>query len=161
MPVTEISRTLRADRMLSPIIRGAFEYWQGKCRDGRLPARADIDPIEIPRILPHVSLVERERGSGRMRYRLLGSALVESIGWDATGHYLDAVYPGFDGSASRQYRQQVFDMGKPSHRLGRPSLRFAKDFVDVERLYLPLAEDGHRVDMVMGVIAFRFDALQE
>lgn len=160
MPVAEISRALRVDNMRSPIVRAAYEYWRSKCRDGHLPSRNDIDPTEVPRILPHVSLVERECGTGRMRYRLLGSALVDSLGLDATGQYLDEVFPEFDTSASKAYREQVFDMGKPSHRIGRPSVRFAKDFVGVERLYLPLADDGRRVDMVMGVIVYDFDTIK-
>lgn len=159
MPLAEISRALRVDRMQSPVVRAAYAYWRGKCRGDLLPRRADIDPVEIPQVLPNLSLVERDAESGRMRYRLLGSALVESIGWDATGRLLDEVYPDFDRSASKAYRDQVFDMGKPSHRLGRPSLRFAKDFVNIERLYLPLAEDGRRVDMLLGVIVFDFDTL--
>lgn len=145
--------------MRSPIVRSAFEYWRSKCRGRALPSRADIDPMEIPRVLPNISLVERDTETGRYRYRLIGSALVESLGWDATGRYLDEVYPGFENSPSKRYREQVFDLGKPSHRIGRPSLRFAKDFFNVERLYLPLADDGQRVDMVMGIMVFSQDAI--
>lgn len=159
MTISTISRALRADRMRSPIVREAFDYWHSKCVEGRLPARIDIDPTEIPRVLPHISLVERDAESGRMRYRLVGSSLVESVGRDPTGRYLDEVYPDFNASPSKSYREQVFDMGKPSHRIGRPSLRFTKDFYSIERLYLPLAEDGRRVDMVMGVLIFRLDAI--
>lgn len=155
-----ISRALTDARMRSPIVREAYRYWRGKKRGDRLPSRADIDPVEIPRLLPNISLVEREAGSGRYRYRLLGSALVELLGQEATGRYLDEIYPDFDRSESRRYRDQVFEMGKPSHRIGRPSLRFPKDFITVERLYLPLAEDGRRVDMVMGVLVFSLDALE-
>jgi hypothetical protein len=145
--------------MRSPLIRQAYAYWSGKRRGERLPARTDIDPVDIPAVLPHLALVERDADSRRMRYRLFGSALVELLGQDATGRYLDEVYPDFITSPSRIYREQVFDMGKPSHRIGRPTLRFAKDFYSVERLYLPMAEDGRRVDMVMSVLVFSLDTL--
>jgi hypothetical protein len=160
MQAVMISSALRSEGMRSPIVREAYAYWRGKRDGAALPARADIDPVEIPRLLPYVSLVEREDGTGRYRYRLFGSALVEGLGRDPTGQYLDDVYPDFDGSRSKRYRDQVFEMGKPSHRIGRPSLRFPKDFFCVERLYLPLAADGRRVDMVMGVLVFSLDALE-
>ncbi|MCR9070332.1 MAG: PAS domain-containing protein [Alphaproteobacteria bacterium] len=145
--------------MSSPRIRRAYTYWSEKQRGAALPARADIDPSDIPTVLPHMTLVERDADTGRMRYRLFGSALVDLIGRDPTGQYLDEVYPDFNGSPSKIYREQVFDMGKPSHRIGRPTLRFAKDFYSVERLYLPLAEDGRNVDMVIGVLVFSLDTL--
>ncbi len=155
-----ISDALRCDRMQSPIVRQAYTYWCGKKRGRALPARGDIDPVEMPRVLPNISLVERETPSGRYRYRLLGSALVEALGHDPTGRYLDEIYPDFEHSESKRYRDQVFEMGKPSHRIGRPSLRFPTDFYTVERLYLPLAEDGRRVDMMLGVLVFTMDSLE-
>lgn len=145
--------------MRSPLVRRAYEYWSAARRGDRLPARADIDPVGIPTILPYLTLVERDAADRRMRYRLFGSALVDLLGRDPTGRYLDEVYPDFYTSPSRIYREQVFDMGKPSHRIGRPTLRFAKDFYSVERLYLPLAEDGRRVDMLIGVLVFSLDTL--
>lgn len=145
--------------MRSPLVKRAFEYWSAKKRCDRLPARADIDPVEIPSVLPYLTLVERDEKDRRMRYRLFGSALVDLLGRDPTGLYLDEVYPDFNASPSKLFREQVFDMGKPSHRIGRPTLRFAKDFYSVERLYLPLAEDGRQVDMVIGVLVFSFDSL--
>ena len=35
-----------------------LEYWRGKCDGRAMPARADIDPLEIPRLLPYVYLVD-------------------------------------------------------------------------------------------------------
>ncbi len=66
-----------------------FRYWNEK-RDGRaIPARRDIDPIEMgPRLLPHLMLCElAERGS-RIRFRLVGTLLVKRLGYDPTGKWL-------------------------------------------------------------------------
>ena len=35
-----------------------LDYWHGKCAGRPMPTRADIDPLDIPRLLPHVYLVE-------------------------------------------------------------------------------------------------------
>ena len=47
---------------MSPIIddrlRQTYEYWRGKAGARPLPSRSDIDPVEIPRLLPHIMLVD-------------------------------------------------------------------------------------------------------
>lgn len=40
----------------SQAIRDFDAYWRGKMTDGRLPARADIDPAEIKPLLPGIVL---------------------------------------------------------------------------------------------------------
>jgi hypothetical protein len=57
-----------------------------------MPARKNIDPAEIPTLLPHLVLFELHEG--RLRYRLTGSTTVELLGREPTGHYLDEILPG-------------------------------------------------------------------
>jgi hypothetical protein len=152
---------IREEAMISPIIRSAYRYGQTKCEGSHLPRRRDIDPIDIPKVLPHVSLVERDPDSGRMWYRLIGTALVDCLGFDCTGRYLDEVYPEFNASPSKHFRDDVFRTGQPSHRLGHPSIRFAQDFAAIERLYLPLASDRVHVNVVMGVIVHSLDLVDD
>ena len=47
----------------------AYRYWQRKAATRAMPCRADIDPTEIPKLLPDVMLVDVLPG-GRYRYRL-------------------------------------------------------------------------------------------
>src|SRR5690348_17873717 len=60
------------------VLSGLLAYWRGKLRGRAMPRRADIDPAEIPRLLPHLQLVERI--DGRYRYRLAGTAIVAAYG---------------------------------------------------------------------------------
>jgi len=66
-----------------------FRYWDEK-RSGRaMPARRDIDPIEMgPRLLPHLMLCELADGGSRIRFRLVGTLLVKRLGYDPTGKWL-------------------------------------------------------------------------
>jgi hypothetical protein len=61
-----------------------------------MPRRRDIDPSEIPRLLPYVQLVETTEDGG-FRYRLIGTGLVEAFGHDYTGQYVDEQFPGERG----------------------------------------------------------------
>jgi len=55
-----------------------------------MPRRGDLDPIEIPLLLPNIMLVDVEEPR-RFRYRLIGTDCTQSHGFDATGRYLDEV----------------------------------------------------------------------
>jgi hypothetical protein len=60
-----------------------YKYWLWKRGARIMPARGDIDPISIPQLLPHLMITER--AGDHFRYRLVGSAIVQTIGYDATG----------------------------------------------------------------------------
>lgn len=60
-------------------LRRLFGYWRAK-RNGRpMPARADIDPTEIPWALPQIFLVDYSPADG-FRYRLAGTELSSIFG---------------------------------------------------------------------------------
>src|ERR1700741_3932332 len=60
-----------------------YRYWDGRRNERLMPARKDIDPADIPALLPHVSLIHKP--DGQFRFRLVGSAAVEQFGRDLTG----------------------------------------------------------------------------
>jgi len=59
-------------------------YWLLKHRDGRPPARKDLDPlIEIPSMVANLVLLDPVDGS--YRYRLVGTEVVKRSGVEMTG----------------------------------------------------------------------------
>ena len=58
-----------------------------------MPSRADIDPTEIPRLLPNLLISEHvaDAGVGRWRYRLAGTA---ALGRNPTGNCVDELTKG-------------------------------------------------------------------
>ena len=143
----------------SPITDGrlqeALDYWRGKAAARPMPARADIDPIEIPKLLPDVMLVD-VLPSGRYRYRLIGTGNTQAHGVNATGRFLDEIVPG------PEYRAHVLGLYDECVRARRPlysqCLFMSPRRRNPERLtkvlFLPLAEDGDSVNMVMVVQVF-------
>lgn len=75
------------DAVKSERVRWAYDYWLGKREGGALPLRARIDPIEMPRLLPYLMLIEVI--DGRLRYRLTGTQVVANAGFDFKGRFLD------------------------------------------------------------------------
>jgi len=136
-------------------LQEAFDYWRHKAEDGELPRRSAIDPIEIPRLLPDVMLVEVVAPS-RYRYRLIGTANAEAHGINATGCYLDEVLPGPEYKA---HVLALYDECVGARRaLYSECLFIAPRGGAPERhtkvLFLPLSEDGDRVNQVMVVQVF-------
>jgi len=138
-----------------PRLQEAYRYWQRKRGDRALASRRDLDPAEIPRLLPHVMLVEVHEG-GRYRYRLIGTENVREHGMDATGRYLDEVLPG------PVYRAHVLQLYDECVRERRPvyseSLFLSPDGNQPERhlkvLFVPLSDDGEHVNMMFVVQLF-------
>ena len=78
----------------NPTLQRFYEYWLDKCRDDRLPARADIDPVDLHDMLPGIIIIDvvPEGGRRRFRFRLFGTAHVEFNQRDLTGKFIDEVF---------------------------------------------------------------------
>lgn len=133
-------------------VRLFFEYWQTKCRAGRLPGRSDIDPHEMVAFLPSVVLLDvgRRAGAFRFRYRLVGTEVVALFGYDPTGRYLDEAtlpqrYPQVHGRL-----QSVVETKRPHYAI-QPVPLPNRDSVYAEILTVPLASDGETVDLLLGI----------
>jgi PAS domain len=69
-------------------VRGLHDYWQAR-RGGRaLPARADIDPADITKLLPYIIITDLFDGPVRVRYRLAGTVVTDSFGFNIAGRWL-------------------------------------------------------------------------
>lgn len=141
------------DTELLPEHREAYLYWKSKCRDGRLPSRTDIDPIDIPKILPATLLldVERTQGSPVFRFRLFGTALVERSGVDLTGLTFEDAFPA---DQQQEYFidavHRLIETKNPLGYVGHSMVEHHQ-YIRVAGLILPLASDGETVDVIFGV----------
>lgn len=128
----------------------AYDYWQQKASGRLMPRRADIDPTEIPTLLRDIMLVE-VHPDGRYRYRLIGTKNTETHGLHAIGRYVDEILPG------PEYKRDVLALYDECVRSRQPLytefLFFSTEDETAEHhtkvLFLPLAEDGEVVNLVM------------
>ncbi|MEQ8332152.1 PAS domain-containing protein [Nisaea sp.] len=65
----------RGRPQLEDRLNDLIAYWRGKRSGDRLPARRDIDPVDIPDLLPHIGLIDVIGEGTDFRYRrdLVGS----------------------------------------------------------------------------------------
>lgn len=122
-------------------------YWQSKCRDGRLPSRADIDPLDFPQALGRVCLLDVHRDPLQFRFRLDGSIVAEHRGQDMTGRSTDELRPLALANVLRAHYTQVVSDAEPNVH----EIRFCQgaESATLKGLALPLSDDGERVTMIL------------
>ena len=136
-----------------PRLADLLRYWDEKRGDRPMPARRDIDPIELRSHLGRLSLVDLEYDPFRLRYRLIGTNITETLGRDMTGRYFDEIYPPNILSDTLAAYGWMTENKKPLRGFGN-ALCAEKSMFEFEILNLPLSEDGTRVNMVLGEIIF-------
>lgn len=144
------------ERIRSALLRSLFEYWQSKLRGRRLPDRADIDPTEIPRLLPNLVLVDiLPDRPDRFRYRLIGTEIVRVFGREMTGRTTDEI----PNAKLRVLANESFiacrTAGMP---MWQEWLRPWTGVQDYERIMLPLTRGSDEVAMILLGIAILADA---
>lgn len=124
------------------------------------PAPADIDPVDIPGILPNMFIYDVEFDSGQggaapgdYVLRLFGTLLVEAFGRDLTGMRFDDIFVGDDKVAIRAEYDGVAQTGQPLCTRHDANW-IERDHVEYERLLMPLSGDGNRVDRLIGAAFF-------
>jgi len=134
------------------IVRQGFEYWRQKTAGRRMPSRADIDPTEIPRLLPFVRLVD-VLGPGRYRYRLVGTEVQKMHSSTATGQYVEDVLKGPVASRVIEVYDECVRDRRPIYFeivfIGTDDSQLSQLRRHSKALFLPLSSDGDTVDKVL------------
>lgn len=130
-------------------IRWIVDYWVSIHPPVGLPGRQHFDPLQIPALLPHIRLLDVVGSLPRFRVRLMGTLVREYMGEEQTGRWLDEVFPNLHGSVTHAELVRTVTMKKPRWRKGKPAIALDRLFLQMERVYLPFARDGRKVDMLL------------
>jgi len=139
-------------------VRRIWEYWCSlRPAPGRFPARRHFEPSAVPDLLPWLWLLDVERAPLRFRCRLVGTGHRDMMGREFTGRWADEVFPRF--AETRAHVDFVAAAaGEPRWFRGVPDFAPATEYAGTERLVLPLAADGARIDLLLGVTLYRRDS---
>ena len=130
-----------------------YDYWLKKTRGRKMPGRADISPCHIPRLLPHVSLIDVEHNPPRYRVRLAGTRLYDVYGREITGSYVEDLDWGDKSAYWMSAYRRVSKSARPAQGVVRTPLK-DKDHLVQFWLRLPLSTDGEAVSMILAHDAF-------
>jgi hypothetical protein len=126
-----------------------FAYWASLRRGAALPARRDLQPGAIKRLLPTISLVDVARGPLDFRFRLAGTGLYDVYGREITGRGLGEVYNTAAADYWRAELVRVVEAARPAAGVHNLAWRGASH-LSILWLRLPLAANGCDVDMILG-----------
>ena len=114
-----------------------------------MPARSDINPADIPALLPYLIIVDKI--DDRLRYRLVGTAAVQEIGRDPTGSIV-----GESSAASRAIYERVFTTAHPIFATCEFKAK-SGGIINMSLLTLPLSDDGANVNMAISTLVSCFN----
>jgi hypothetical protein len=121
-------------------------YWTKKRGDRPMPSRDDIDPLEIPSLLP-IALLADVAGT-RARIRLLGTEATAAYGAECRGTLLDDMQFGDFTSALTEILSLVLESQKPTAAAGAFETR--AELNRVEMVLTPLSYDGRAISHILG-----------
>jgi hypothetical protein len=130
-----------------PDILVVLAYWDGKKRGRSMPGRDDIDPTELVKFLPYITLVDVVEDARRFVYRLVGTMEVEVRGYDPTGKGVADGYFAASAEAALANYQKVCDTHAPFYE--KDAFQVVDRWINEANLFLPLSDDGNTVGKIL------------
>jgi hypothetical protein len=138
-----------------PKISTLYAYWQriapGPCR---LPGRQNLNPADIPTLLPNIWMLDVLEEPRRFRHRLIGTEINRRGFTVKDGEIIEPtpVRPG--DPRPLQDLERVVAERTPVWFRGKPVASRDRFVHELERLHLPLAGNGTDVDVVLSLSVF-------
>ena len=137
----------------SEIVRAGYAYWLAGKGERALPARGDFDPpIEIPRLVPNMIILDVLHEPLDFVYRLIGTKVRPHLMQDLTGVRMSDIE--FQRPPSVVWSEQAWVVEHAAPCFVRPPyVGPHKDFLFIEAVVLPCRVDA-RVDKLMLFLDF-------
>lgn len=128
--------------------RALYDHWVQLAGSRSMPARSDLDPFRLSKLLPDVSLIDVSHGVEDAWFRLAGTRLHDIYDEEITGKRVNEVFTGACADYWRRVHGRVVDDVTPLAGVVRGPAE-GRDHVMLFWLRLPLSEDGHHVDRIL------------
>jgi PAS domain-containing protein len=133
---------------LSSIQKEFLAYWREMAADRAAPRRQDIDVLDVPKLMPHVIILNVLEDPLDFQYRLVGTAQREMSLLDYTGMKMSEIDGRGPGSGIWSILDNV-RVGQKLEYLSIPYIGPMKDFVTLKDLFLPLVDDNLKTNMII------------
>jgi hypothetical protein len=130
-----------------PDILVVLAYWEGKRGGRHMPGRDDINPAELVKFLPYITLVDVVEDPRRFVYRLVGTMEVDIRGFDPTGKGVADAFFAASAEAALANYQRVLDTRTPFYE--QDAFQAVDRYINEANLFLPLSDDGESVSKIL------------
>jgi len=144
---------LDPSELSAPRLKQAFAYWQSKRTGRAMPSRRDIDPGDIPKLLPYLMLIDVLPAPLDFHYRLIGTEICSISKHDYTGKRFSEVPGKGKGSVVWDNCEKVVLTKMPFSRTP-PYIGPEQYLRECENVLLPLSENDTEVSMILQVISY-------
>ncbi|MEX0838966.1 MAG: PAS domain-containing protein [Parvibaculum sp.] len=128
-----------------PKCRILLDYWRARRQPDGLTLRRDFNPLDMPKLMGGMFVVEPVDDGADMRYRLIGVANEQRLGMPFTGRLFSACYAPQMAAIQIALHNRVMNERKPAVLRGR-FLGVDLEYAYFEAVYLPVrAETGLQV----------------
>jgi hypothetical protein len=134
----------------SPMVRMLHAWWLAHRGAHGIPDRRDFDPAALRVLLPNLFITDVEPEPFRIRYRLVGTKAVRTIGFDITGRYLDELLAATPEVPWLDYYKTVYESRMPLLGAVEVSARSGGTFAYEFGLF-PLAQGSAKVAQIAAV----------
>jgi hypothetical protein len=146
-------KLINASELNSEIVRAAVDYWQNR-RTGDAPPRSDaFEPLEVPRLLPHLMWKEVRRDPWDFRYRVVGTTVREHSRDNWTGKWMSEVAGQGGGSTVFRVMRWVSEERRPAI-FRPPYVGPHKEYKYCEAAVMPWCNAAGSVDRVLVAVDF-------
>ena len=123
------------------------DFWSTKCAGREMPARDDIDVLELAPWMGHLSIMDVIDGGADFYVRLHGTRTATLYGLDLTGKLVSDLPSEVGSTLSKEYRELV-KRAEPII-ITRVHVLPKKDYTNIIKLLLPLSSDGESEDQII------------
>ena len=110
--------------------------------------------VSIPSLLHSIALIEVHCPPRRYKFRLLGETMSNYHGKNFKGRWIDEAFPHFGETTTPADFDKVVDGREMNYRRGLPLMTYQKNFIEMERLFLPFTDGGSSVDIILAYTEF-------
>ncbi|MEI9982068.1 MAG: PAS domain-containing protein [Aliidongia sp.] len=128
------------------------EYWRSVLQGRSMPARRDIDPADLRRLLPNIFLLDVVERGTRFRWRLVGTRIGDLERGEHTGKWVQDTILHSQDPFIEFCRMTVAERRPTCHAALRADLDGGNR--PLIRSLLPLSEDGAIVSMLLGAVDY-------
>lgn len=134
--------------LASPVNQRILDHWRKICRGRPMPDRADLDPLDIPDLLPCIVLLDVCRDPPDFYYRLIGTQVAGSLNKDHTGSLMSQIPhqapPSRIWAACWEVVETMQPVAADTSYVGR-----YHEFCRTEDVIMPLSKGAERPDMLL------------
>jgi hypothetical protein len=138
--------------MAGDVVNNALAYWDRIRGERNMPARSDIDPTDMPKLLPNVMLVDVLREPDLdFAFRLIGTGVHAIVSSNYRGKRFSTIPHMASGNRVWTEYAAVAEGGRP--------FTGPVDYVDadhyvrgIRHCLMPLSPDGDRVNMIFAAV---------